>query len=291
MKNVEIVYRYGSSDAVIRPRPADAGEARRRLDDGSRAFAALLDNVGGEGAAARRIVDVDPRDLGLHSEGGAPAQRPYAAVLGCADARVPVELIFSEGPNDLFVVRVAGNVLGDDALGSLKYAVDHLGDSLKLVVVLGHSGCGAVTAAVDIFLDPGEYLAIASKHVTRSLLDRLLVVVHSAARRMAAIRGPDVTQRAGYRDALIEAAVVSNAALAAHSVQQELTRDARGMRAAYGVYLLGTHDVWAPRAGSADVTGLADPPRDLDAFHAFGDAVMRSDRIASLLDRATGQAA
>jgi carbonic anhydrase len=288
MKNVEIVYRYGSGDAVIRPRPADAGEARRRLDEGNRAFAALLDNVGEEGPAARRVVEVDPRDLGLLSAGGAPTQRPYAAVLGCADARVPVELVFSEGPNDLFVVRVAGNGLGGDALGSLKYAVDHLGDSLKLVVVLGHSGCGAVTAAVDIFLDPAEYLSIASKYTMRGLLDQLLVVVHSAARRMAAIWGPDVTQRAGYRDALVEASVVSNAALAAHTVQQELSRDARGMRAAYGVYLLGTHDVWAPRAGSADVTGLADPPRDLDAFHGFGDAVMRSGRIAALLGRPRG---
>ncbi len=288
MKNVEIVYRYGSGDAVIRPRPADAGEARRRLDEGNRAFAALLDNVGEEGPAARRVVEVDPRDLGLLSAGGAPTQRPYAAVLGCADARVPVELVFSEGPNDLFVVRVAGNGLGGDALGSLKYAVDHLGDSLKLVVVLGHSGCGAVTAAVDIFLDPAEYLSIASKYTMRGLLDQLLVVVHSAARRMAAIWGPDVTQRAGYRDALVEASVVSNAALAAHTVQQELSRDARGMRAAYGVYLLGTHDVWAPRAGSVDVTGLADPPRDLDAFHGFGDAVMRSGRIAALLGRPRG---
>jgi carbonic anhydrase len=288
MKHVEIVYRYGSGDAVIRPRPTDAGEARRRLDEGNRAFAALLDNVGEEGPAARRVVEVDPRDLGLLSAGGAPTQRPYAAVLGCADARVPVELVFSEGPNDLFVVRVAGNGLGGDALGSLKYAVDHLGDSLKLVVVLGHSGCGAVTAAVDIFLDPAEYLSIASKYTMRGLLDQLLVVVHSAARRMAAIWGPDVTQRAGYRDALVEASVVSNAALAAHTVQQELSRDARGMRAAYGVYLLGTHDVWAPRAGSADVTGLADPPRDLEAFHGFGDAVMRSGRIAALLDRPRG---
>lgn len=286
MKHVEIVYRYGPGDAVIRPRPADAGEARRRLDEGNRAFAALLDNVGEEGPAARRVVEVDPRDLGLLSAGGAPTQRPYAAVLGCADARVPVELVFSEGPNDLFVVRVAGNGLGGDALGSLKYAVDHLGDSLKLVVVLGHSGCGAVTAAVDIFLDPAEYLSIASKYNMRGLLDQLLVVVHSAARRMAAIWGPDVTQRAGYRDALVEASVVSNAALAAHTVQQELSRDARGMRAAYGVYLLGTHDLWAPRAGSEEVSGLADPPRDLDAFHGFGDAVMRSGRIAALLDRA-----
>ena len=68
------------------------------------------------------------------------APRPFAAVLGCSDARVPIELIFNEGPNDLFVIRGAGNGLGSEVLGSLKYAVEHLGGSLKVVVVLGHSG-------------------------------------------------------------------------------------------------------------------------------------------------------
>ena len=288
MGGVEIVYRYGGGRGSGRPRPGDPDAARRRLDDGSRAFAEMLANVGGEGAPVRRVVDVDPRDLGLGSEGAAPAQRPYAAVLGCADARVPVELVFNEGPNDLFVVRVAGNALGGDALGSLRYAVDHLGESLKLVVVLGHSGCGAVSAAVDVFLEPARYLSIASQHVTRGLLDRLLVVVHSSARRMAAVWGADVDGRPGYRDALVEASVASNAALAAHTLQQELARGARPMRAVYGVYVIGTHEVWAPRAGSADLAGLADPPADLDAFVAFGDAVVRSARIAALLDRAPG---
>ena len=75
-------------------------------------------------------------------------------MLGCSDARVPIELIFNEGPNDLFVVRVAGNGLGGEVFGSLSYAVEHLGGSLKLVVVLGHSGCGAVSAAVDAVLNP-----------------------------------------------------------------------------------------------------------------------------------------
>ena len=78
------------------------------------------------------------------------------AVLGCSDARVPIELIFKEGPNDLFVVRVAGNGLGSEVLGSLKYAVEHLGGSLRIIVVLGHSGCGAVSEAVDAFLEPPD---------------------------------------------------------------------------------------------------------------------------------------
>ena len=104
-------------------------------------------------------------------------RRKFAAVLGCSDARVPVELIFSEGPNHLFVIRVAGNGLGTEVLGSLKYAVDHLAKSLKLVVVLGHSGCGAVTTAVDVFLNPGNNLSIVTEHSLRNILDGLLVVV------------------------------------------------------------------------------------------------------------------
>ena len=98
--------------------------------------------------------------------------------------------MFNEGPNDLFVVRVAGNGLGAEGMGSLKYAADHLGESLKLVVVLGHSGCGAVSAAVDVFLSPQSYLELAGKHALRNILDRLLFVVHAAAKRMAAITGP-----------------------------------------------------------------------------------------------------
>ncbi len=74
-------------------------------------------------------------------------QHPYATILSCSDSRVPPELIFDEGFGDLFVIRVAGHVVAHDSLGSLAYAADHL--HTKLFVVMGHEGCGAVTAAVD----------------------------------------------------------------------------------------------------------------------------------------------
>lgn len=73
-------------------------------------------------------------------------QHPYAVILGCSDSRVPPELIFDEGLGDLFVIRDAGNVVDDEVLGSIEYAVEHLG--VRLVVVLGHEKCGAVSAAV-----------------------------------------------------------------------------------------------------------------------------------------------
>jgi carbonic anhydrase len=141
-----------------------------------------------------------------------------------------------------------------------------------------------VSAAVDVFLRPEDYLDIAVRHNLRGILDRLLVVVHAAAKRMAAIHGPQVTQRPGYRTALIEAAVVSNAALAAWTVQQHFgDRDAQGMRAAYGVYLIGERQVWAPRSASAECAGLAFPPANAADFAAFADAVVRSARIDALL--------
>jgi carbonic anhydrase len=286
MNSVDIIYRCGDDAGTVRARPADASAARLRLDGGNRAFSALFAQVDTPSGTVRRVIPISGQDFGLTGpDAGAPSQHPYAAVLGCADARVPIELIFNEGPNDLFVVRVAGNTLGDDVRGSLKYALEHLGSSLKLVVVLGHSQCGAVTEAVDVFLDPSGYLGLTAKHSIRGLVDRLQVVVQASAKRMASVFGADVARRPGYRDALIEVAVVTNAALAAHTLRREIGSDAAGgVDAVFGVYLLSERSVWAPRCGSDEVTGLAAPPADGTDFVEFGNAVMRSHRIRAMID-------
>ncbi len=77
----------------------------------------------------------------------ARAQRPYATIVGCSDSRVPPELIFDAGLGELFIIRVAGNVISPEVIGSLQYAALHL--HTALFVVLGHEGCGAVAAALD----------------------------------------------------------------------------------------------------------------------------------------------
>src|SRR4026209_18799 len=211
METVDIIYRYGAQHTAARPRPLNSNAAQVRLNDGNQAFAALLAGMTDENGRVQNIVSVDPRDLGLlASDPALPKQRPFAAILGCSDARVPVELIFNGGPNDLFVIRVAGNGLGVEVLGSLKYAVAHLGGSLKLIVVLGHSGCGALTAAVDVLLNPGDYLAIAAQHSIRNILDRSLIVVQASANRLLSAFGPDVTRNPGFRQALREASIVTN---------------------------------------------------------------------------------
>ena len=282
MKSIEIIYRYGADDELVRQRPVDSSAALQRLDEGSRAFSALIESLDANRGTASRVIQVDPHDLGLGSTD--LKQRPFAAVLGCSDARVPIELIFNEGPNDLFVVRVAGNGLGNEVLGSLKYAVDHLGGSLKLVVVLGHSGCGAVSAAVDVFLEPVRYLPLATSHSLRNIVDRLLVVVQASAKKLQDAFGADIVRNPGYRNALVEASIITNAALAAYTVQQEMGGGApEGIRAVYGIYLLETRQVWAPHRGTSAWTGLADPPSDLESFGEFGDSVARSDRIAAIL--------
>lgn len=81
-------------------------------------------------------------------------QHPFAIVLGCADSRVPPELVFDQGFEDLFVIRVAGNIVDTDVTGSIEYGTHHLG--ARLVVVLGHTHCGAVTAVDHLSESPGE---------------------------------------------------------------------------------------------------------------------------------------
>jgi carbonic anhydrase len=289
MTTIDIIYRCETQGLATKSRPPDSDAAVLRLDEGNREFATLLDQPRDRAVRVQRIVAVDPHDFGIApGDAEPPKQRPFAAILGCSDARVPVELIFSEGPNDLFVVRVAGNTLGTEVLGSLKYALDHLGESMKLVVVLGHSGCGAVTSTVDVFLNPAAYLPLATKHSLRTILDGLLVVVQAAAKKLQEAFGPEIVHRPGYREALIEASIVTNAALAAFSIQREVgTAYATGLRTTYGVYLLGARRVWAPRAGDPDGFGLAPAPRDLAEFAQIGDAILQSDRILSLLRRKT----
>jgi len=88
----------------------------------------------------------------------AKGQKPFAIIVSCSDSRVPPEVIFDQGLGDLFVVRVAGNLVDDNALGSIEYAVEHLG--VKLVVVLGHERCGAVDATVKGGEAPGHIASL-----------------------------------------------------------------------------------------------------------------------------------
>lgn len=96
-----------------------------------------------------RFVDneLTPRDYPLQAENSANGQYPMAVILSCIDSRVPVEQVFDLGIGDVFVARVAGNIVNEDILGSMEYSCKVSGS--KLVVVMGHESCGAVKAAID----------------------------------------------------------------------------------------------------------------------------------------------
>ncbi len=282
---LDITYRYDPARPSEHPHPLDGAEARRALEQGNREFAELIDPLEAGAGHHTLLMPLDLEDLGVAGEGESVlSQRPFAVVLGCSDARVPTEMIFHQGCNDLFVVRVAGNVLGSECLGSIDYALHHLGESIKLVVVLGHSGCGAVTAAVDAFLQPASYLDVASSHPLRAIVDRLLLPVRAAAQALESSRGSQVTARNGYRRALIETSVALNAALTAATLHQEFRgRLTPRIDVAYSVYNLATRRVQLPMGDPGEIR-LAHSNDDLLSLERVARELASCDAIQGLLE-------
>lgn len=131
-----------------------ANEAKQRLIQGNRRFMEMRELT----------CNVSPETLLHFSENG---QQPYAIIVTCSDSRVVPELIFSAGIGDLFVIRVAGNVIDAHQLGSIEYAAEHLGTGL--IVVLGHDHCGAVHAAVAH--EPDGYIKFITDEIRRAVGD------------------------------------------------------------------------------------------------------------------------
>lgn len=94
-------------------------------------------------------------------------QKPFAVILGCSDSRVPAELVFDQGLGDLFVIRVAGNVVAPSQIGSVEFAVSMFGS--PLVVVLGHSNCGAVDATIQAIKNPDEPASISIQSIVKRI--------------------------------------------------------------------------------------------------------------------------
>ena len=131
-----------------------AQEALDRLREGNRRFASHVE--GNETLATRPSRVELPQD-----------QMPFAIILGCSDARVPAEIVFDQGLGDLFVIRVAGNIVAPSQVGSVEFAAERFGT--RLVVVLGHSQCGAILATLEQLQQPAENQ---SRNLT-SIVDRI----------------------------------------------------------------------------------------------------------------------
>jgi carbonic anhydrase len=156
-----------------------AEDALARLRDGNRRFVANVRSHESLASEARRI-EVAAR------------QEPFAIILGCSDSRVPAEIIFDQGLGDLFVIRVAGNIVAPSQIGSVEFAAGQFGT--RLVVVLGHSQCGAIVATIDQLTRP---TANHSKNV-HSIVDR----VRPAVEPLLGAHQPDAGSEALVRDAV-----------------------------------------------------------------------------------------
>ena len=132
----------------------DASEALARLREGNERFLSQVRSAEARADAARR------REL-------AAAQSPFAIVLGCSDSRVPAELVFDQGLGDLFVIRVAGNIVAPSQVASVEFAAERFGT--RLVVVLGHSQCGAITATLEELRRPPA----SQSRSLKSIVDRV----------------------------------------------------------------------------------------------------------------------
>ncbi|MFY9823528.1 MAG: carbonic anhydrase [Thermoanaerobaculia bacterium] len=124
----------------------------------------------------------------------AKSQEPFAIILGCSDSRVPAEIVFDQGLGDLFVIRVAGNIVAPSQVGSVEFAAERFGT--PLVVVLGHSGCGAILATLEVLGAPEEK----QSHNMRSIVDRV----------RPSVEGLLATDLRHDRDALVKQAVRAN---------------------------------------------------------------------------------
>lgn len=138
-----------------------------------------------EGNARYTAGKLSERDYSVGRVARTQGQAPFAAILGCADSRVAPELAFDQAPGELFVVRVAGNFVTPDGLGSLEYGAAVLGT--KVIVVLGHTSCGAVNATVDA-LQKGNTLPGHIASLVRALKPGIEPVLKTP--------GPDLQQRA-----------------------------------------------------------------------------------------------
>jgi len=196
-----------------------AAEALQKLKQGNARF---LSNVRG----AEPILSQVRRADFVHG------QNPFAVILGCSDSRVPAEIIFDQGLGDLFVIRVAGNVVAPSQIGSVEFAVERF--ATPLVVVIGHSSCGGVGATLDVL----QGRAPPGSRGLMSIVDRIRPSVEPLLQ----------TDLASHPDALMRASIRANVRASVNQLRHgseiiERLVAERGLAIVGGVYDLGTGEV------------------------------------------------
>jgi carbonic anhydrase len=152
-----------------------APDALQRLRDGNRRFAS---NTRSHDSGEARRAEV------------AAGQEPFAIILGCSDSRVPAEIVFDQGLGDLFVIRVAGNIVAPSQVGSVEFAAERFGT--RLVVVLGHSQCGAIQATIDELKRP----TVNQSRNLHSIVDRVRPAVEPLLQTELLLKPDDLVRHA-----------------------------------------------------------------------------------------------
>jgi carbonic anhydrase len=191
-----------------------APEALRRLREGNQRFVSAV-------RSADTLLHTRKAELTLD-------QQPFAIVLGCSDSRVPAEMVFDQGLGDLFVIRVAGNIVSPSQVGSVEFAAERFG--VQLVVVLGHTQCGAILATLETIREGSNH----SRNV-RSIVDRIRPTVET-------LLGTELSRD---EEQLVRAAVRANVRVSADHLRhgsaalEQLIRDDR-LRIVGAEYSLAT---------------------------------------------------
>jgi carbonic anhydrase len=285
---VDFTYRFQPSRPKAFFVPEDADQAVAELRKGNEKIVRFFEACqSGRPAAARaQVVNLSRLEVRGEPKGadGLPMQLPFAVVVGCADARVPAELLFGQEFNDIFNIRVAGNVLAPECIGSLLYALrsfvaDGPGENLrglKLAVALGHRGCGGVKETIKAFQSDPTGATIPSDPVG-SILRRIFTpAVTIGAMALDEVLGAGASIQHAFAPEFIELAVYLNAAWVAHEMSDWVALQggeaARKVEVVFGVADPGDLRVRAVPPGTSTPLApagamFARPPRSLDELH------------------------
>ncbi len=272
---IDYVFRYDPSQHAASRAPANADEARQLLIDGNRVFSQWMATcLKGDGQVEDSQYVISFGGLGaafLNPDDTIPLQKPFAVILGCSDARVPTEMLFGQGFNNLFVVRVAGNVIDSAVQGSIDFSIGALNQSVRTLVVLGHLHCGAVKGAIEAYLEPKKLWSSDFSSSLRSILQEIFVSVREADNALRDVWGLDARSMSGYKEALTDIATCLNSAHSAYALRQELEEMGKtSIKVFYGVFDIGTCQVCMPIHPDKDPdpedVNLANAPTDPQEF-------------------------
>ena len=291
---IDFTFRFDPDDPTPFFAPQDWEEARLFLQGGNESIGRFFDACRrGKYADGEKAPVINLSALEALNEPKGPdgllIQYPFAVVFGCSDARVPTEILFGQEFNDIFTIRVAGNLFGPNELGSLMYALNTFVPdsptrprSLKIVVALGHLGCGAVRATVDAY--QAQNLEGRSDSIGKLLEQIASPSLGIAAKALEEAMGQGAAMDKKNAATLANVTVYANAAWTAMQIQSVIDELGPGysdrVAAVYGVFDPNTVRVhaYAHDIVSLDDSQLVPPPANLYGLAEMARVIVRSMR-------------